>query len=108
MTLDEVKADLRELRYYYSKQRDLDGASHLVGKSVIAEKAERYNAAVRKAPVKLYDLYVSLYVNNNTQLVVALDWDCTVDYIKQLCYKLRVFLKKEMERGGEGNGQADD
>ena len=108
MTLEDVKADLRELRYYYARQRDLDGASRLVGKSKIAEKAERYNAAVRKAPVKLYDLYISLYVNNNTQLVVALDWDCTVDYIKQLCYKLRVFLKKELERGGEGNGQADD
>ncbi len=27
MTLDQVKSDLKEIQYYYAKQKELDGAS---------------------------------------------------------------------------------
>lgn len=96
-TIQQIKADLREIRYYYAKQKDLDGAAHTVGTSKISQKLERYNAAVRNAPIRLYDLYISLYVNNNTQLVVSFDWDCTVDHIKRLNRQLCLFLQKELE-----------
>lgn len=97
MTVQQVKDDLREIRYYYAKQKELDCASRTVGTSSITEKIERYNTAVRKAPVRLYDLYVALYVHNNTQLAVALDWDYTADYIRKLNNQLCQFLKKELE-----------
>lgn len=96
MTIQQIKEDLKEIRYYYSRQRDFDCASRVIGQSTVTEKAERYNAAVRKAPAVLYDLYVSLYVNNNTQLVVSLDWDCSPDYIKRMNNKLCAFLSKEL------------
>lgn len=98
MTVQQVKDDLREIRYYYAKQKELDSASRTVGTSSITEKIERYNTAVRKAPVRLYDLYVALYVHNNTQLAVALDWDYTADYIRKLNNKLCLFLKRELDR----------
>ena len=97
MTVQQVKDDLREIRYYYAKQKELDSASRTVGTSSITEKIERYNTAVRKAPVRLYDLYVALYVHNNTQLAVALDWDYTADYIRKLNNQLCQFLKQELE-----------
>ena len=104
MTIRQVKEDLREIRYYYGKQKELDGASRTVGTSSITEKIERYHTAVRKAPVRLYDLYVALYValyvHNNTQLAVALDWDYSADYIRKLNNQLCQFLSKELEGGG--------
>lgn len=100
MKIQKVKDDLREIRYYYAKQKDMEGASRTVGASKIIEIIARYNSAVQKAPVRLYDLYVSLYVNNNTQLTVALDWDYAVDYINRLNRKLCMFLKNQLE-GGE-------
>jgi len=101
MTLEQVKADLRDIRYYYAKQKDLDGAARSVGTSSIKEKVERYNEAVRKAPVKLYDVYVSLYVNNNTQLVLSFDWDCSSEYVKRLNRQLCRFLQEELSKGNE-------
>ena len=103
MTLDQVKSDLKEIQYYYAKQKELDGASRTIGASKIAKKVELYNAAVRNAPVKLYEVYVSLYVNNNTQLTLSFDWDCSLEYVKRLARKLRLFLKNQLE-GGEKNG----
>lgn len=31
MTLDQVKSDLKEIQYYYAKQKELDGASRTIG-----------------------------------------------------------------------------
>lgn len=103
MTLDQVKSDLKEIQYNYAKQKKLDGASRTIGASKITKKVELYNEAVRNAPVKLYEVYVSLYVNNNTQLTLSFDWDCSLEYVKRMTRKLRLFLKNQLE-GGEQNG----
>ena len=92
MTIEQIKKDLIEIRYYYSKQRDFDSAAKTVGQCSIIEKVERYNNAVRKAPAQLYDIYAALYVYNNTQLAVSLDWDCSLDCIKRANSKLCNFL----------------
>ena len=60
--------------------------------------ADRYNLIIKNASVRLYALYVALYVNNNSQSVVAEDWDCSVEYIKQLCKKLQTFILKELNK----------
>lgn len=57
MTLEQVKSDLKEIQYYYANQKDLEGAARIIGTSKIAEKVKLYNEAVRKAPVKLYEVY---------------------------------------------------
>lgn len=105
MTLEQVKSDLKEIQYYYAKQKELDGAARTVGTSKIAQKVERYNEAVRNAPVKLYEVYVSLYVHNNTQLTLSFDWDCSLEYVKRLNRKLRHFLKNQLEGGESGDGR---
>ena len=98
MTLDQVKSDLKEIQYYYAKQKELDGASRTIGASKITKKVELYNEAVRNAPVKLYEVYVSLYVHNNTQLTLSFDWDCSLEYVKRQLRKLRIFLKEQLEK----------
>ena len=49
MTLDQVKSDLKEIQYYYSKQKDLDGASRTV--KSLKEIAEECKSAV----IPIYD-----------------------------------------------------
>ena len=100
MTIQEIKADLREIQYYYAHEKVFARAKRIVGQNCIAEKVERYNAAVRSAPPRLYDVYLSLYVYSNTQTVAALDMDYSVAHIKrlnkQLCeFFLREFTSKE-------------
>ena len=98
MKLEQVKADLKEIQYYYANQKDLEGAARIIGTNKIAEKVKLYNEVVRKAPVKLYEVYVSLYVHNNTQLTLSFDWDCSLEYVKRQLRKLRIFLKEQLEK----------
>lgn len=96
LTLQKIREDLKEIRYYYSKQKMFDSVSKTVIQSSVLDKVNVYNQAVKDAPARLYDLYVSLYVMNNTQETLAFDWDCTPDYIKQQNKKLCEFLLKKL------------
>ncbi len=92
MTFQEVRKDLRAIRYYYTKQKEFEKAAETVGANKVEETVERYNQAVTNAPPRLYEVYVELYVHNNTQETLAFDCDCCVEYIKRLNKELCEFL----------------
>ena len=92
-SLEEIREDLKDIRYYYSKQKMFD---HGVVQNDVVEKATKYNEAMKKAPVRLYDLYVSLYINNNTQAALAFDWDVSCEYIKMQNKSSCEFLQKQI------------
>lgn len=96
MTIEEVKADLREIRYYYAHAKEFEGATKIIGKNSIEEKTEKYNAAIRKAPSRLYYIYLSLYIHFNTQTVAALDMDYSVGHVKRLNRELCEFFAREI------------
>ena len=96
LTINQVREDLREIRYYYSMQKLFDSAANTVKPVAILNKVERYNAAIKTAPAKLYILYVSLYVNNNSQSALADDWGYTREYIKEMNQKLVEYLQKTL------------
>jgi len=95
-TMKQIREDLREIRYYYSKQDAFDKAAKLIPESRVLEKATMYNHAIKNAPARLYDLYVSLYINNNSQAALAYEWNFSMDYIKQLNKQLCEFLLKAL------------
>ena len=95
-SLSQIREDLKDIRYYYSKQKMFDGLAKSVVQNEVVEKATKYNEAMRKAPVRLYDLYVSLYINNNTQAALAFDWDVSCEYIKMLNKSLCEYLQKQI------------
>ncbi len=101
MTIEQVKADLKEIQYYYAHEKEFEKANKIVGQNRVAEKVWRYNAAVRNASPRLYDAYLSLYVRFNTQIVAAEDMDCSVANIKRLNRKLCEFFIQEFT--GENN-----
>lgn len=91
MTVEKIREDLKEIRYYYSRKELFDEGTRCVAPNSILEKVRRYNDAVKTAPPKLYDLYISLYVKNNTQEGLAYDMHYTPVYIYLLNKKLLLF-----------------
>lgn len=99
MTLETIRQDLKEIRYYFGMIDLFNTGSKLIPPKEIVEKVNKYNSAVSHAPARLYALYVGLYVNNNTQAVLADDWGFSTEHIKRLnnklCYFLRDFFEKQ-------------
>lgn len=95
LSIQQIREDLREIRYYYSKQKMFDSAAKVIA-SALLEKVDRYNQAMKGAPARLYEVYISLYVQNNTQAALAYDWDLSVDYLKLLNRQLCEFLQKSL------------
>lgn len=63
MTLDAIRKELKEVRYYYARRAIFDKALREVGNKNIMDLVKKYNDAVSTASPKLYDIYISLYVN---------------------------------------------
>ena len=97
MTIEEIKEDLKDVRYYYSRISAFGEAEQVIGTSSIVEKIKRYNEAVRDAPPRLYDVYNGLYVNNFTQEGLAFEMGYTSVYIQKLNKDLLTFLKEKFE-----------
>lgn len=67
MTTEHIRRELQDIRYYYSHKAMFDRAADCVAKSTAVGLAEKYNAAIGSAPPRLYALYLSLYIGNDTQ-----------------------------------------
>lgn len=65
--MEKIRNDLKDIRYYVSRKKVFDANSDFVGVNNITEKLKMYNDAVCSASPRLYDIYVSLYLNNQTQ-----------------------------------------
>lgn len=95
--MDTIRKELKEVRYYYANREMFDQAAKDVGENEIIKTVNRYNAAVQKAPVKLYALYIGLYVGNRTQEALAQDMNFSPDYIYRQHRKLLRFLQGEIK-----------
>lgn len=102
MTIQDIKNELQEVKYYYGHKAMFDRALSTVSKNKVLEKVARYNDLVQDAPAQLFGLYVAIYTENNTQLAVALDWGLSEGYIKNLNRKLcGYFLEKINKKEGK-------
>lgn len=97
LTTSQVRSDLKDIRYYYAMKDLFDRSSKTVKPLAIIEKVAKYNEAMEKAPARLYILYVSLYLENNTQVALAEEWQFTTDYMKELNTKLIRFLQSALK-----------
>lgn len=97
MTIQEIRLNLREIRYYYEHEKLFKTYSKTIPARYITEMVEKYNRVIENAPPRLYAVYVELYVNNNSQAALAEDWGFTNEYIRSLNKKLCIFLLDEFE-----------
>ncbi len=91
-----IKRDLRDIRYYYMRKAQLESADSSLGTLPIKRTAEKYNCAIRNAPLRLCDLYICLYLKGQTQEAVAIEWGYTPQYIRKMLCKLITFFKNNL------------
>ena len=99
-TIEKVREDLRDIRHYYSKIEEFEKISKVIGSPLSLTMVESYNKKILNAPIRLYDLYVSLYLRNNSLMVVAEDWGYSVGYVKVLNKQLYDFFVEEFQKEG--------
>ncbi len=106
ITLNMIREDLKDIKYFYSRKKAFDSVNSIVGQNDIYEKAELYNKMVRSASPRLYDIYVSLYTENHTQESLADKLGYTGVYISMLNKDLLIFFQKKLlELEEEHNGK---
>ena len=97
MKPEEIREELKAIRYYYSHKDAFDQASKEVGANEITGKIRKYHDAIRFAPPRIYELYVALYINNNTFESLAEKWTFSYDYIQKLNRKLVKFFQEKIK-----------
>lgn len=95
-----VRRELKELRYYYSRKSNMDKLFHETGETEVVSMVKRYNEYIKSAPVRMYDLYGCLYLQNKTQEAVAIELGYTQEYIRRLHNKLMAFLCECLKKEG--------
>ena len=96
MTLNEIRRDLKEVRYYYYRKDVLDKAFKSVSQNNVVEKVNKYNDIVKGAPPQLYDVYISLYTMNLTQEALSVELGYTPEYVQMLNKKLLKFIQSKI------------
>lgn len=92
---DQIRRELRDIRYYYSKKNMFDAAFKETGGNNITELVQKYNLSIKEASPRLYDIYISLYMKGNTQEGVAEEILYSSFYVYKLNNKLvKYFYKK--------------
>ena len=89
---------MKNIRYYYSRQKVFDNALYTIGENSIKNIAEKYNSIIKDAPPKLFDLYISLYTENHTQFSLSEAWGYSFEYISRLHNKLVKFIQTQFEK----------
>lgn len=97
MSLPKIRSDLKDIRYYYSRKEMFEKAFEETGANDIIAKVKIYNNAVKSAPPKIYDIYVSLYLKNNTQESLSAELNYTPEYVQMLNKKLLRFLQEKLK-----------
>lgn len=100
ITIDQIREDLKDIRYYYSMQELFDKASSKVRPVAVLNKVQQYNEVIKNSPARMYIIYVSLYVQNNSQTQLAEQWGFTREYIKELNQKLVEYLYSILNKEG--------
>lgn len=93
---EKIKKELEEIKYYYLQKEKLDAYMTELTCSSVMELIERYSETIRHAPIKLYHVYVGLYIKGWSQGVVAREMGYTRYYVQILNGKLIEFLQERL------------
>lgn len=97
-TEEKIKEELEELKYYYQQKEKLDEYRTELTCSVIEELPERYARVMCCAPIKLYHVYVGLYMKGWSQGALAREMGYTRYYVQILNGRLIEYLKGNLDK----------
>ena len=95
ITRNAIREELKEIRYYMSRKSAFEKVTSSVGKNIIEQRIAIYNEFVCDAPPRLYDLYISLYLDNNSQESLAEKLGYSIETICRLNTKLINFFHEK-------------
>ncbi len=98
ITVNMIKKDLEDIRYYYSRKDTFESAFDFVGKNDAAEKVDRYNRAICSAPLKLYDIYIAVYVKCCTYETAAEELGFSVNYVYKCNRRIVSYLYEALNK----------
>ena len=98
ITIETIKRELEGIRYYYGRREVFDKAFDSVGKNAILQTVSKYNEAICSAPPKIYEMYVSLYVECCTYEAAAEALCYSVNYVYKTNKKIVNFFYNEMNK----------
>lgn len=93
-TVDEIKQDLKEIRYYYLRKHIFDDAAKTVVTNVVTVKVDKYNEAAKMLAPNLFDIYIGLYIKNSTQEGLAYELGYTLEYVNRQNKQIVLFFQK--------------
>ena len=98
ITIETIKRELEDIRYYYARRDMFDKAFDSVGKNTILQTVHRYNEAICSAPPKVYEMYVSLYIQCCTYEAAAEALCYSVNYVYKTNKKIVNFFYSAMNK----------
>lgn len=96
MTINQVREELKEIRYYMFRKEVFEKSGISVGKIHIEERVALYNRIICEATPRLYDIYVSLYLENNTQESLSEKVGYSLVHINRLNTQLIKFFQQKL------------
>ena len=96
MLSEQVKIELREVKYYFSRKANMDALSKNAGVSSVKALSEKYVNAICQAPARLYDLFGCLYIQGKTQEAVASELCYSEEHIRRLIKELINYFAKKI------------
>ncbi len=108
MTKREIRADLTDIRYYYTHKPMFDRAEDTGFKNTVVKKAEKYRAYMSRASPKLYALFCALYIEGKTQRAAAQEWGVTEGHIKNVNRQLHQYLLEEIAKEEKDNAGCEN
>jgi len=96
MTLDEIRKELKEVRYYYANRERLCKLFKEFEYNSVYEKAKKYEYAIKTAPIMLYDLFFETILFGKTQDAVSKEWHYTIEHVNRLNKKMLIHLQNNI------------
>lgn len=98
ITLNTIRKQLEDIRYYNGRRDTFDKAFDSVGKNGILQTVNMYNQAICNASPKLYEIYVALYVKCCTYEFAAEELGFSVSYLYKTNRKIVNFFFNEFNK----------
>lgn len=96
-SVKEIRDDLKNIRYFFSRKDFFDEVSTSIGENTIKNLVQTYQNVICYAPPRLYDLYVSLYMQNITQEELSYKLGYSPEHISRLNGQLVKFLQMQLD-----------
>lgn len=96
LTLNQIREDLMDIRYYFICKKLIDEVSNTIRNDNLVRKVNVYNEVMKKSSSKDYVLYTCLYIKGLTQEATAEVLGFSCDYIQRMHKKLLLFLQKNI------------